>query len=72
MTQRFPWRGRRNRSQWLIYDAFMRKASQSEANIVAEPTAEPNLAPMPPILPIKREWRTAVLEAAGRSEHAAS
>lgn len=72
MTRRFPWRGRRNRSQWLIYNAFMRKASQSEVNIVAEPTAEPNLAPMPPILPIKREWRAAVLEAAGQSERAAS
>jgi hypothetical protein len=72
MTQRFPWRGRCNRSQRLLYNAFMRKASQSEVNIVAEPTAEPNLAPMPAILPIKCEWRAAMLEAAGRSEHAAS
>jgi hypothetical protein len=31
----------------------------------AAPTAEPNFAPMPPILPVKREWRAAVLEAAG-------
>jgi len=31
----------------------------------APATAEPDLAPNPPILPIKREWRAAVLEAAG-------
>jgi hypothetical protein len=30
-----------------------------------EPTAQPKFSPMPPILPIKREWRAAVLEAAG-------
>ena len=44
----------------------MRKASQTEniSSIVA-PTAEPDVAPMPPILPVKREWRAAVLEAAG-------
>ena len=45
---------------------FMRRGSQTE-NIesIAAPTAEPDVAPMPPILPIKREWRAAVLEAAG-------
>jgi hypothetical protein len=43
----------------------MRRASQTE-NIqsVAAPTAEPLVAPMPPILPVKSEWRAAVLEAA--------
>ena len=42
------------------------RASQTE-NIesIAAPTEEPSLAPMPPILPLKREWREAVLEAAG-------
>jgi radical SAM superfamily enzyme YgiQ (UPF0313 family) len=61
---RFPLRGKRHRAQWLIYNLFMRKASQTE-NIqsIAAPTAEPDVAPMPPILPVKSEWRAAVLEA---------
>jgi radical SAM superfamily enzyme YgiQ (UPF0313 family) len=63
---RFPLRGRRHRAQWLIYNLFMRRGSQTEKiDSIAVPTAEPNVAPMPPILPIKREWRAAVLEAAG-------
>jgi radical SAM superfamily enzyme YgiQ (UPF0313 family) len=65
IASRFPLHGKRHRAQWLIYNLFMRRASQTE-NIVsiAAPTAEPNVAPMPPILPVKREWRAAVLEAA--------
>jgi radical SAM superfamily enzyme YgiQ (UPF0313 family) len=65
IANRFPLRGKRHRAQWLIYNLFMRKASHTE-NIrsIAPPTAEPDVAPMPPILPIKHEWRTAVLEAA--------
>jgi radical SAM superfamily enzyme YgiQ (UPF0313 family) len=65
IASRFPLRGKRHRAQWLIYNVFMRRGSQTE-NIqsIAPPTAEPNLAPMPPILPTKREWRAAVLEAA--------
>jgi radical SAM superfamily enzyme YgiQ (UPF0313 family) len=63
---RFPLRGKRHRAQWLIYNLFMRKASQTEnIDSVPAPTAEPDVAPMPPILPVKREWRAAVLEAAG-------
>jgi hypothetical protein len=45
---------------------FMRRSSRTEnisPSVAA--TAEPDIAPMPPILPVKREWRTAVLEAAG-------
>jgi hypothetical protein len=63
LASRFPLRGRRQRSQWLIYNLFMRKAARSE-NItsIAAPTAEPEVAPMPPILPVKREWRAAILE----------
>jgi radical SAM superfamily enzyme YgiQ (UPF0313 family) len=63
---RLPLRGKRHSAQWAIYNLFMRRGSQTE-NIesIAAPTAEPNVAPMPPILPIKREWRAAVLEAAG-------
>ena len=66
IADRFPWLGKRHRAQWLIYNMFMRRGSQTE-NIesIATPTAEPDVAPMPPILPIKREWRAAVLEAAG-------
>ena len=66
IAHRFPLHGKRHRAQWLIYNLFMRRGAQTE-NIqsIAAPTAEPNVAPMPPILPIKREWRAAVLEAAG-------
>jgi radical SAM superfamily enzyme YgiQ (UPF0313 family) len=65
IASRFPLRGQRHRAQWLIYNLFMRKASQTEnIEAIAPPTAEPDLAPMPPILPVKREWRAAVLEAA--------
>jgi hypothetical protein len=65
ITSRFPLRGRRHRAQWLVYNLFMRKAAQTD-NIqsIAPPTAEPDVAPMPPILPVKREWRAAVMEAA--------
>jgi radical SAM superfamily enzyme YgiQ (UPF0313 family) len=63
---RFPLRGKRNRAQWTLYNLFMRKAAQTEKiESIAAPTAEPEVAPMPPILPVKREWRAAVLEAAG-------
>jgi radical SAM superfamily enzyme YgiQ (UPF0313 family) len=64
IASRFPFSGKRNRAQWAVYNLFMRKASQTE-NIesIAPATPEPALAPNPPILPIKREWRQAVLEA---------
>jgi hypothetical protein len=49
----------------MIYNLFMRKASQTEhIDSIAASTAEPDMAPMPPILPVKRERRAAVLEAA--------
>jgi radical SAM superfamily enzyme YgiQ (UPF0313 family) len=66
IASRFPWLGARHRAQWTIYNLFMRRGSQTEhIESIAAPTAEPDVAPMPPILPIKREWRAAVLEAAG-------
>src|SRR5262245_65749848 len=70
IANRFPLSGKRHRAQWIIYNLFMRRGSQTE-NIqsIAAPTAEPDVAPMPPILPIKREWRAAVLEAAGPGPH---
>jgi len=50
----------------VIYNLMMRRGSKTE-NIqsIAPATPEPDMAPMPPILPIKREWREAVLEAVG-------
>ncbi len=43
----------------------MRRASRTEnIEAIAPATSLPETAPMPPILPIKREWRAAVLEAA--------
>jgi radical SAM superfamily enzyme YgiQ (UPF0313 family) len=70
IARRFPFRGPRSRSQWLIYNLFMRRASQTEhIESIAEPTAPPDTAPMPPILPLKREWREAVLEAADGAPH---
>jgi radical SAM superfamily enzyme YgiQ (UPF0313 family) len=66
MLRRFPFRGGRNRLQWCIYNLFMKKGSAHDRKkTVAEPTEAPETTPMPPILPIKREWRQAVLEATG-------
>jgi len=62
IASRFPLRCKRHRAQWLIYNLFMRKAEKIDS--IAAPTPEPDVAPMPPILPVKREWRAAVLEAA--------
>jgi radical SAM superfamily enzyme YgiQ (UPF0313 family) len=68
IASRFPLTGRRHRTQWLIYNLFMRRGSKTEhVESIAPPTPEPDLAPFPPILPIKREWREAVLEASGGS-----
>jgi radical SAM superfamily enzyme YgiQ (UPF0313 family) len=63
---RFPLSGKRARAQWAIYNLFMRKSTREETETTPAPTAEPDIAPMPPILPIKREWRAAVLDAAGQ------
>jgi hypothetical protein len=44
----------------------MRKGSAAERiDSVAAPTPAPDTSPMPPIMPIKRAWRAAVLEAVG-------
>jgi radical SAM superfamily enzyme YgiQ (UPF0313 family) len=64
IASRFPLKGKRSRAQWAVYNLFMRKASRTEhIDSIAPATPEPDLAPNPPILPIKREWRQAVLEA---------
>ena len=74
IASRFPIRGRRHRAQWLIYNLFMRRGARTEReriSAVAPPTAAPEMAPIPPILPAKREWRAAVLEGieAGTGPH---
>jgi radical SAM superfamily enzyme YgiQ (UPF0313 family) len=66
MARRFPVRGGRRRLQWTIYNLFMKKgAATDRKDAIAEPTAVPDVVPMPPILPLKREWREAVLEGTG-------
>ncbi len=69
IMRRMPLRGKRNRAQWAIYNLFMRKASRTESiQTIAGQTPEPEFAPMPPILPIKHEWRAAVLKAAAEQQ----
>jgi radical SAM superfamily enzyme YgiQ (UPF0313 family) len=66
IARRFPLRGGRNRLQWSIYNLFMKKgAATDRKDAIAEPTEAPAMAPMPPVLPIKREWRQMVFEASG-------
>ena len=66
IASRFPLRGKRHRAQWMVYNLFMRRGSKTDhIDSIAAPTVVPDVAPMPPILPVKREWRAAVLEAAG-------
>jgi len=69
IVRRFPVRGTRSRIQWTIYNLFMKKgAATDRKDAIAEPTEAPDMAPMPPVLPLKREWREAVLEATGTPE----
>jgi hypothetical protein len=41
IARRFPLAGLRHRAQWLLYNAFMRRAVQTEIDAVAAATAEP-------------------------------
>jgi radical SAM superfamily enzyme YgiQ (UPF0313 family) len=71
MLRRFPLLGGRSRLEWIIYNLFMKRgAATDRKDAVAAPTAVPDMAPMPPIMPLKREWREAVLEAAGAPDDA--
>jgi radical SAM superfamily enzyme YgiQ (UPF0313 family) len=66
MARRFPIRGGRRRLQWSVYNLFMKKgAATDRKDAVAPPTEAPDVVPVPPILPLKREWREAVLEGTG-------
>jgi len=63
MAKRFPWTGKRNRAQWAIYNLFLRRAQLTQnIHSIADATPAPTMAPVPPLLPAKREWRDAVLE----------
>ena len=63
IARRFPWRGTRHRTQWLVYNSFMRKGSKMlNSYSIPSATLEPDFTPIPPIMPAKREWREAVLE----------
>ena len=73
IARRFPWKGGRNVVEWSIYNMFMKKGSATDRkDKIADATPEPELAPIPPLLPVKREWRDAVLEAIGVSEESYS
>jgi radical SAM superfamily enzyme YgiQ (UPF0313 family) len=73
IARRFPLRGRRSRLQWTIYNLFMKKgAATDHKDAVAAPTQAPAMAPVPPVLPLKREWREAVLEGIATSESQAA
>jgi len=72
ILRRFPLRGGRSRLQWSIYNLFMKRGAATDRKyVLPEPTPAPDAAPMPPILPLKREWRQAVLEASGAPDAAA-
>jgi radical SAM superfamily enzyme YgiQ (UPF0313 family) len=66
LARRFPWGDKRSRLQWLIYNLFMKKgAASDQPSAIAAPTPPPDVTPVPPLLPVQREWREAVLEATG-------
>ncbi len=73
LARRFPLRGKRSRLRWSIYNLFMKKgAATDRKDAVAEPTEPPDVVPVPPIFPLKPEWRHAVLEAIGAPENGAA
>ncbi len=66
LVRRFPLRGKRGRLQWLVYNHFFKKdVAALRKNPVATPTPAPDVVPAPPILPLDRTLRQAVLEATG-------
>ncbi len=70
MAKRFPIRGTRSRLHWSLYNMFFRKGEVTGRDIdnaVAEATLPPTHIPVPPIMPLKREWREAVLEGMGEA-----
>jgi radical SAM superfamily enzyme YgiQ (UPF0313 family) len=68
ILRRFPWASSRSRTQWGIHNLFFRKGEVTGRDLedaVVAPTAVTEHVPYPPIMPIKREWRDAVLEGIG-------
>jgi hypothetical protein len=71
MLRRFPWTSSRSRPQWWIHNLFFRKGEVTGRNLkdaILEPTPAPGHLPRPPLMPIKKEWRDAVLEGGGRAD----
>ena len=70
IMRRFPLSTSRSRLQWSIYNLFFRRGEVTGRHLgdaVAPPTAASRYVPVPPIMPLKREWREAVLEGIGDS-----
>ena len=52
IARRFPYGGGTHMVEWSIYNLFMRKGSATDRkHVIAPPTPEPDLAPVPPLLP---------------------
>ena len=65
IARRFPIRGSRSRLQYGIYNMFFRRGEVTGRDLddaIAAPSAPPTFVPQPPIMPLKREWREAILE----------
>jgi radical SAM superfamily enzyme YgiQ (UPF0313 family) len=66
LMRRFPYFGKRSRLEWSIYNLFMKKgAATDRKDSVPGPTEPPDMVPVPPLLPLQRDFRRAVLEATG-------
>ncbi len=64
LAHRFPLFGKRSRLQWSIYNLFMKKGAATDRKAAVAPATEaPDVVPVPPLLPVHREYRQAVLEA---------
>ena len=55
-----------------IYNLFMKKgAATDRKDAVPGPTEPPDVVPVPPLLPLQRDFRRAVMEATGGSRRIA-
>lgn len=63
IVKQFPWTGGRTKLHYTIYNTFFRKGEvtgRHTENAIAQPTPEPDVIPVPPLMPKKREWREMV------------
>jgi radical SAM superfamily enzyme YgiQ (UPF0313 family) len=68
LARRFPYFGKRSRLEWAIYNLFMKKGAATDRKAsVPGPSAPPDVVPVPPLLPLQRDFRRAVLEATGET-----